>query len=217
MQGDFDSFLAHATRVQATALCPEVRLHLAGDLDELWRAQENWLGRRGLPPPYWGMAWPGGQAIARHLLDHRARIEGRSVLDLGSGSGLAAIAAAMMGASHVVANDIDPFACEAMAANARLAGIELETSADDLIGTTGRWDIVLAGDLWYERFLAARLMPWLRGLAAGGAMVLVGDLGRAYFPRAGLVEIGRYDVDTGSCERGKLTTTPLFCIPPHPN
>ena len=145
MQGDFDSFLAHATRVQATALCPEVRLHLAGDLDELWRAQENWLGRRGLPPPYWGMAWPGGQAIARHLLDHRARIEGRSVLDLGSGSGLAAIAAAMMGASHVVANDIDPFACEAMAANARLAGIELETSADDLIGTTGRWDIVLAG------------------------------------------------------------------------
>jgi len=192
---DFGSFLLAATRVTSPASCPELRLHLAEDLEQAWREMERWLGRTGLPPPYWAVAWPGGQAIARHAFDEPARLGGKRVLDLGSGCGLCAIAAVKAGAAAVEAADTDPYARAASAANAALNGVRLATVADDLIGSPPRWDTVLAGDLWYERFLAQRATAWLRDVAAAGVEVLVGDSGRAFFPRTGLTHLGTYAVD----------------------
>ena len=192
---DFGSFLLAATRVGSPASCPELRLHLAEGLEQAWREMERWLGRTGLPPPYWAVAWPGGQAIARHALDAPERFVGKRVLDLGSGSGLCAIAAAKAGATSVDAADPDPYARAASAANATLNAVRLATIADDVIGSAAQWDIVLAGDLWYERFLAQRATAWLRDLAASGVEVLVGDRGRAFFPHGGLAQLGSYEVD----------------------
>lgn len=209
LKHDFESLLRTATRVTAPALCREVPLHLATDLDELWAEQERRLGRHGLAPPFWGVAWPGGQALARHLLDAPGAVAGRSVLDIGSGSGLVAIAAAKAGA-RVQAADTDAFALEAVRANARLNRVALATLGEDLVGTPSRWDVVLAADLWYERFFAGRLSAWLREIAAEGTRVLLGDRGRAFFPREGLVELQRYQVPSQSFERRDVTATSVW-------
>lgn len=211
---DFDSFLRAATRVAAPPLCPELPLHLAADLDALWSEQERLVGRPGLAAPFWGVAWPGGQALARYLLDHPDAVAGRSVLDLGSGSGLVAIAAARAGARLVEAADIDAFARDAIAANARLNHVAVEILGEDPIGAPSRWEVVLAADLWYERFLAVRLAGWLRELAAGGTRVLLGDRGRAFFPRAGLAELQRYQVATQAFERDAVTETAVWEVGP---
>lgn len=202
LEHDFESLLRAATRVTAPALCREVALHLATDLDELWAEQERRLGRHGLAPPFWGVAWPGGQALARHLLDAPGTVAGLSVLDIGSGSGLVAIAAAKAGARLVQAADTDGFALEAVRANARLNRVEIATLGEDLVGTPSSWDVVLAADLWYERFFAGRLSTWLCEIAADGTRVLLGDSGRAFFPREGLTELQRYRVPSQSFERG---------------
>lgn len=213
-QQDFSSFLSAATHVAAPALCPEIALHLA-ELEVLWASQERWLGRTGLPPPFWGVAWPGGQAIARHILANPALVRGRRVLDIGSGSGLAAIAAARAGASAVEAADADAFARQAILANASLNRVRLLVADGELIGAPSRWDVVLAGDLWYERFLADRMTSWLRQLAGEGTLVLVGDPGRAYFPRAGLAELGCYAVRSSQClEQEAVTVARVWRIGP---
>ena len=199
--GDIESFLASATAVATVALCPEIRLHITADLPSLWRAQESWFGRFGLPPPYWGVPWPGGLALARYILDNPAAVRGRAILDLGSGSGLCAIAAALSGGT-VTAADIDPVACIAIAANARLNALDVVVSGADPVDQGGRWDVVLAADLWYERFMAGRITGWLRQLAGAGTDVFLGDLGRAYFPRHGVVELGCFRIEgAGSSER----------------
>lgn len=160
-----------------------------------WEAQERELGTPGLAPPYWASAWPGGQALARHLLDNPALVAGQRVLDLGCGSGLCAIAATLAGGARVEAADIDRCACEAASINANANGVAVQPLCADLIGESGgRWDVVLAADLWYERFLAQRVTGWLRQLAGAGVRVLVGDLGRAFLPRQGMRELGRYPV-----------------------
>ena len=210
LQPDFEAFLRATTSVASPSLCPEIALHLAADLDALWAEQERIVGRPGLAAPFWGVAWPGGQALARFVLDHPDAVAGRSVLDLGSGCGLVAIAAARAGARRVQAADIDAFARDAIAANASLNHVELEILGEDLIGAPSRWEVVLAADLWYERFLAVRLAGWLRELAAGGTRVLLGDRGRAYFPRAGLAELQRYPVPSQSFERDAYTDTAVW-------
>jgi predicted nicotinamide N-methyase len=189
----FDSFLESATDVVTLPLCPEIRLRIATDLSTLWKEQECWLEGVGLAPPYWGIPWPGGQALARFLLDNPSVIRGRSVLDLGSGSGLCAIAAAM-GGGVVHAADTDPGACSAIAMNAALNAVEVAVSSEDPMGEPSQWDVVLAADLWYERFMAGRVTSWLRLVSQQQTRVLLGDLGRAYFPRSGPVEIGRYRI-----------------------
>lgn len=211
---DFDSLLHASTRVAAPPLCPELALHLAADLDTLWAEQERRLGRTGLAPPFWGVAWPGGQALARHVLDNPGTVAGRSVLDLGSGSGIVAIAAAKAGARAVEAADTDGFALAAIAANASLNQVRLATLGDDLIGAYSRWDVVLAADLWYERFFAGRVTAWLSELAAGNTRVLVGDRGRAFFPREGLEELQRYQVPSPFSERDAFTVTAVFQVAP---
>jgi predicted nicotinamide N-methyase len=191
------AFIRRNTAIGAPPLVPEIRLHLAGDVTPIWQATEQSLARDGVPPPFWAFAWAGGQALARYLLDRPAEIAGRSVLDFGAGSGLVAIAAALAGARPVLAADIDPFAVAAIALNAALNNVEIGIAMVDPIGVAQPgWEIVTAGDVCYERAMAARAVAWLRRLAKSGALVLVGDPGRAYLPKRGLIERARYRVPT---------------------
>jgi predicted nicotinamide N-methyase len=189
-------FVLAETVIAAPPLVPEIRLHLASEVVPLWQATETNLTERGLPPPYWAFAWPGGQALARHLLDHPDLVRGKRVLDFAAGSGLAAIAAAKAGAASASAAEIDRFAIAAIGLNAKLNGVGLEAIEADILGQAGGWDVVLAGDVCYERPMAERVGQWLGRLAAGGTQVLMGDPGRNYLPTTGLREVGRYQVPT---------------------
>jgi predicted nicotinamide N-methyase len=189
-------FIRRNTIVAAPPLVPELMLHLASEITPIWHATEASLERTGLPPPYWAFAWPGGQALARHLIDRPALVRGRRVLDFGAGSGLVAIAAAHAGAAAVIAAEIDAFAAAAIALNAALNAAVVEVTIDDLVDHDDGWNIVLAGDICYERPMAERVTAWLRTLAARGAVVLLGDPGRSYLPRDRLEALARYDVPT---------------------
>lgn len=189
-------FVRRETAIAAPALVPELRLHLADAALPLWEATEATLGRIGLPPPYWAFAWPGGQALARFLLDHPAICAGRSLLDFGAGCGIAALAAARAGATPVTAADIDRFAQAAIRLNAALNGLAVAVTGDDLLDTPPTVDLVLIGDMCYERPLAERTTAWARAAVRGGATVLLADPGRSYRPSDGLIERARYDVPT---------------------
>ena len=194
---DAASFIRANTAVMSPPLVPEIRLHLASEITPLWQATEQTLERDQLPPPYWAFAWAGGQALARHVLDHPQLVHGKSVLDFGAGSGLVALAAARAGAAAVTAAEIDPFAAAAIALNAALNALELRVETADVIGRApASWQVVLAGDMCYERPLAERLSAWLRVMAAQGTLVLLGDPGRNYLPKEGLTALGRYTVPT---------------------
>jgi predicted nicotinamide N-methyase len=182
-------------RFARPSLCPELELCRSIDFDATWARAEGRQGARCLPPPYWACTWPGGMALARHVLDNPGLVAGRRVLDLGTGSGLCALAAARGGAQHVLAADIDDRACRAVTVNARRNGLEVAVCCGDLLGGPGQgWDLILAADLWYERFLAQRVNGWLREQVAQGAEVLIGDVGRAFLLRQGLVELARHRI-----------------------
>jgi len=191
------AFIRANTAVAPPPLVPEIRLWLASEAVALWQAGEAELAATGLPPPYWAFAWAGGQALARYLLDHPEQAAGKRVLDFAAGSGLQAIAAAKVGAAAVTANEVDPFAAAAIGLNAALNGVAVAVLEGDLIDHPGAgWDLALAGDVFYERDLAARVEPWLRRLAAAGATVLVGDPVRGFLPKAGLARLAAYAVKT---------------------
>ncbi|HEX6932081.1 MAG TPA: 50S ribosomal protein L11 methyltransferase [Streptosporangiaceae bacterium] len=181
-------------------LVPEIRLHLADDAFRVWEASEHdWDGRGEagpgeMPPPFWAFAWPGGQALARHILDHGDLVAGRSVLDLGSGSGVTAIAAALAGAASVLASEIDPLAVAAIGLNAAANDVSVDVTGDVLDGAGEDATVVLAADVWYERTLAERTFGLLRRARARGACVLAGDIGRAFLPRLALRELAACDV-----------------------
>jgi predicted nicotinamide N-methyase len=196
MTADPARFVRENTALMAPPLVPEVRLHLAIEVVPLWRKTEEELAAEGIPPPYWAFAWAGGQALARYILDHPAEVAERSVLDFGSGSGLVAIAAAKAGAREVIAADIDAFAIAAIKLNAEANAVELQTTGEDLIGRDQRWDVILLGDMCYERPLAERLLEWLRAKAETGTIVLLGDPGRSYFPKSGVEKLATYRVQT---------------------
>jgi predicted nicotinamide N-methyase len=190
-------FVRAETALTAPPLLPEIRLHLATEVTPLWQATELLLAASGLAPPYWAFAWVGGQALARHLLDHPDAVRGKRVLDFAAGSGAAGIAAARAGAARVEASELDPLALAAIALNAEANGVTLALLAEDATEAPGRgWEVVLAGDVCYERPMAACVIPWLRSLAREGATVLLGDPGRAYLPKDGLCELARYTVPT---------------------
>jgi predicted nicotinamide N-methyase len=193
---DPTSFIRRNTAVAAPPLVPEIRLQLATEITPIWRASEDLLARGAVPPPFWAFAWAGGQALARYVLDHSGEVAGRTVLDFGAGSGLVAIAAMMAGAASVIAAEIDPFAVAAIIGNAALNGVRVEVEPRDLVGSNPQAAVVAAGDVCYERPMAERVTPWLRGLAAHGTRVLLGDPGRAYLPEGGLAELARYAVPT---------------------
>jgi predicted nicotinamide N-methyase len=182
------------TSAGTVPLLPEVRLYLGADAIDIWELTERETGETDKHPPFWAFPWAGGQALARYLLDHRDVVAGRSVLDLGSGSGLTAIAAALAGARRVVASEVDDFAVAAVEVNAGLNGVAIETTGDVLDDDAGDFDVVLAADIWYERRLAGRVLGLLRRVAGRGGIVLAGDLGRAFLPREALRELAAYEI-----------------------
>lgn len=189
-------FVRRETSIASAPLVPELRLHLADAALGLWQATEDELGRIGLPPPYWAFAWPGGQALARHLLDHPALVAGQRVLDFGAGCGIGALAAARAGAASVIAADIDEFAAAAIALNAALNDVTVAIETADVLAAPPRADLLLLGDMCYERPLAERVTEWARAAARAGVTVLLADPGRAYRPTDGLQELARYVVPT---------------------
>ena len=190
------AFILANTRLRPVPLVPELSLHIADEAVPLWRKTEEDLGEMGLPPPSWAFAWAGGQALARYVLDHADRVRGKSVLDLAAGSGLVGIAAMKAGAREVHAADIDAFACAAIAINADMNGVTLSVTTDDLLAQPdrGRWDVILAGDIFYERDTSERVLAFLSWHAERGATVLIGDPGRAYLPTAHLAKLAEYRV-----------------------
>ena len=188
------AFIRAETRLLPVPHAPEILLHVADEATELWQKTEEELGEIGLAPPFWAFAWAGGQALARYVLDHPESVRGKRVLDFASGSGLVAIAAMKAGAAEAVACDIDAFAVAAIALNAGANGVAVAPVREDLVGQDGGWDAVLAGDICYERDLAARVTGWLMSLSARGATVLIGDPGRSYLPRESLENLAFYQV-----------------------
>ena len=198
------AFIAANTAVARPPIVPEIALYLASEITPIWHATESALEAKEVPPPFWAFCWPGGQALARHILDHRELVRGKRVLDFAAGCGVAAIAAALSGAGHVAANDIDDHAMAAVRMNAGLNQVAIEEVLGNLVGGPGgRWDLVLAGDVCYERPMSGDVTSWLRALAADGAEVLMGDPGRNFLPDNGLLEVARYDVPTSARARGQ--------------
>jgi predicted nicotinamide N-methyase len=191
---DRAAFIRGETRLLAVPHAPEIRLYVAEEATALWQKTEDELGEMGLPPPFWAFAWAGGQALARYILDHPAIVQGRTVLDVASGSGLVAIAAAIAGAREVQGADIDAFAAEAIAINAEANGVRVTPRLADLVGTDEGWDVVLTGDIFYERDISERMWPWLAALEERGATVLIGDPGRSYLPKDKVEQIAQYRV-----------------------
>jgi len=190
------AFVRERTAPAPVPLVPELRLYQASELTPLWHATTAELAGWD-DSPFWAFPWAGGQALARHLLDRPERVRGRRVVDFATGSGLVALAALRAGAAAVVAYDVDPFCAAAVLANAELNGAEVPFRAEDPIDDPlAGFDVVLAGDVFYERELAARSLAWFRALAARGVLVLAGDAGRAYAPADGLELLAEYDVPT---------------------
>jgi predicted nicotinamide N-methyase len=188
------SKVLEVTEVASVPLVPEVRLHLLMPTSPLWHATPDEAARAGLVMPYWAVAWPGGQALARWVLDHPSLVAGQRVLDVGSGGGIEAVAAAKAGAARVVCADVDPVAGEALMLNAALNGVELEAFTQDLLDRPpGALDaeVVLVGDVTFDEAITERLVPWLRAHAALGRTVLVGDAGRVPLP-ADFVALGTH-------------------------
>jgi predicted nicotinamide N-methyase len=222
------AFIRANTWLAAPPLLPEIRLYLARDAFGLWERIERDTGQDQLPPPFWAFPWAGGQALARYLLDHPGSVRGQVVLDLASGSGLVAIAAAVAGAASVTPSDTDPLAVAAITLNAGVNRVRLEPTVGDLLAPPGpgqpgsgqpgpgqpgsgqpgpgepgpdqhvdapaRPDVILAGDAFYDRDMAARLLPFLERASQAGSLVLVGDPGRAYLPRDRFTQVAAYDV-----------------------
>jgi predicted nicotinamide N-methyase len=191
-----EAFVRANTRLASPPQVPEIRLHIADEALELWSKTEELLGRRDLPPPFWAFAWAGGQALARYVLDHPDLVRGRSVLDLATGSGLVAIAAARAGAATVIGIDIDGLALAAFSLNAEANGVQTRGVLQDVLdGEAFPADVVLAGDVFYEKSMADRVLGFLVRARSNGAVVLVGDPNRAYLPCPSFEHLATYRVD----------------------
>lgn len=210
---DWPAFIRANTRRLSPPLVPEIQLHLAEESLPIWRKTEEELGEMNVPPPYWAFAWAGGQALARHLLDHPDLVAGADVLDLGAGSALTAVAAMKAGAHTVLAADVDAVALVAGALNAEANGCIITTTAEDLLaGPPGaRFSVVLVGDLFYERELADRVLAFISEAVRNGARVLIGDPGRSYFPRNRFRKLAEYRVPvTRELEDAEIKQTAVW-------
>jgi predicted nicotinamide N-methyase len=198
-----EDFIRRTTVPAVVPLVPEITIYQAADAAALWETSVK--DPAGWPDlPYWAIPWAGGQAIARHLLDHPELVRGKAVADFATGSGMVAIAAHLAGAARVIGLDVDPLACAAVRLNAAMNGAVVEPRLGDVIGQPLEgFDVVLVGDIFYERSLAERALPWLRTLAARGALVLAGDPGRNYTPREGLEPVAEYDAPAAAGVEGR--------------
>ncbi len=188
-------FILANTELVSPPACPEIKLHLATEITPLWQATEAFLQGSNLPPPYWAFAWVGGQAMSRYLLDTPSVVAGKRVLDFAAGCGIGAIAAALAGAAAVEAAEIDRVAATAIRLNAEANGTAVTVTTDDVLARSDcPWDVVMAGDVCYERPMAEAVFAWLRRCAAAGADVLMADPGRAYLPPTGLMKVASYTI-----------------------
>ena len=209
-------FLRAHTRSARPTLVPEVELLVADDVVGLWEAMETEGGGAGQDPPFWAAAWPGGQALARYVLDHPEVVAGRRVLDLGTGSGLVAVAALLAGARGVLASDVDPYSHAAVELNAELNGVSGIEVVGDVLGSPDDGglpdvDVVLAGDVCYDREMTSRVLPFLGAAWLGGATVFLGDPGRPYVPKEGLLAQATYDVS--DADGGPVRRTTVWRLP----
>jgi len=184
--------------------------------------------KSSLHPPYWAVPWVGGQGVARFILDNPEVVAGKTVLDVGSGCGVAALAAAMAGAKSVCANDIDPLAGVAFLENARACGLNvtgvegssstssstlsciLDTSVEDLLQSSAtsvaKYDVIMAGDVCFVKNLAEAFQGWLGDVSTRkpGAVTILGDPRRqdAWAPKpgwaTGMESVATYEVTTKS-------------------
>jgi predicted nicotinamide N-methyase len=191
-------FIVANTRLQRPPHVAEIQLHLADEITPIWKLTEEALEEIGLPPPFWAFAWAGGQALARYLIDHPETVAGKRVVDFAAGSGLVGIAAMLAGARDVLCADIDAYCEAAVALNAQVNGVACGFTGEDLLDAPApAWaEVILAGDICYEKPLAERVLAWLAAARAAGATVLIGDPGRSYFPRSGLTRLAEYQVPT---------------------
>jgi predicted nicotinamide N-methyase len=217
---DPENFIRQNTALGAPAMVPEFQLWLASEYVPIWQATEAWLEEKNVDPPYWAFCWPGGQAVARYLLDNPETVRGKRVIDFAAGSAISSLAAAHCGAASVTANDIDQLSLIAARLNAETNGATILTSAEDwLAGPEGmpEADVVIAGDVCYEREMSARALGWLRSHANRGRLVLLGDPGRNYFSAQGLEEQARYDIPTSlQLENRGMRETVVWRVLPHP-
>jgi predicted nicotinamide N-methyase len=221
VQRAWPEMIRAGTELKSVPLVPDIRLHLAGDPISLWQRTELTSGQDGLDPPFWAFAWAGGLALARYLLDHPETVRGRHAIDIASGSGIVAIAAAMAGAAAVTAYDIDPVAAVAIRMNAAANGVTvLAVCADvldqDNLPAPGAGPVLVA-DAFYERDLAAKVTKLAERGNARGTAVLVGDFGRAYLPRDRLVQLASYHVPGQRMLEGTdIKRTTVWAFPPRP-
>lgn len=211
MKTDPKAFILENTDLMRPPHVPEILLHLATEAHDLWLKTEEDLEAIGLPPPFWAFAWAGGQGLARYILDNPQTVAGKRVLDFASGSGLVAIAAKLAGAADVLAADIDPWTRTAVMLNAAENGVEIGFTGENQIGLAVEKDVVLAGDVFYDRDFAAALVPWFTRLADEGRVVLVGDPGRSYLPKERLERLAAYEVPvTRALEDSEVKKTTVW-------
>jgi predicted nicotinamide N-methyase len=221
MIGDRKAFIRANTRLKPVPLVPEIALHVAEESVPIWQKTEEELSQIGLPPPYWAFAWAGGQALSRYVLDHPGTVAGKRVLDLAAGSGLVAIAAAKAGAAPVTAVDIDAFSDPAINLNAEANDTYVDVIILDVLDhpapVAPRYDVILMGDLFYERDTAARALAYLDRQATVGTRVLVGDPGRTYLPKDRLKHLAEYSVPvTRELEDMEIKRTAVWELVPRP-
>jgi len=192
---DHAAFVRANTSILSPPLVPEIKLHLAHEALPIWQKTEDELGEIGLPPPFWAFAWAGGQALSRYVLDTPTTVLGKRVVELASGSGMVGIAAMMAGAKSVLSADIDLFAIAAIEVNAKQNSVSLSITSEDLLTQpVPEIDVILVGDLFYEKGVAMRCLAWLEQAQAKGIDVLIGDPGRSYLPKDRLLKVAEYSV-----------------------
>ncbi len=219
LPADPEGFIRANTALEAPAMVPEFKLWLATEYVPIWQATEAWMEEQNIDPPYWAFCWPGGQAVARYLLDHPEQVRGKRVIDFAAGSGVSSMAAVRAGAASVLANDIDTLSLVAARLNAAANGLTFDVTAEDWLAGTGALpdaDVVIAGDVCYEREMSARVLAWLRSHARAGRLVLLGDPGRNYFSADNLEERARYEIPTTlQLENRGMRETVVWRVLPH--
>lgn len=190
------AFIRANTRAASVPSLP-IRIYTADELTPIWEATEKDLAEANVAPPFWAFPWAGGQALSHYVLDNPDLVRGKLVLDLASGSGLVAVAAALAGAAQVVANDIDPMCEAAVALNAELNAVSIDYLGGNLLdGDPPDYDVILAADVFYEQTPARLFRAMLERCHANGSLILAGDPGRTYFPRDAFKQVAEYDVTT---------------------